>query len=76
VNLLKAELASKQVELEAECQGRQTTEEALCAQVGESEQRKEDALAPLEEASERSDDFKRECEGIRVLLHFVLFLCL
>jgi hypothetical protein len=37
VNRLKAELASKQVELEAECQGHQITEEALCAQVGELE---------------------------------------
>jgi hypothetical protein len=64
VNQLKLELACKQVELELECQGRRTSEEALHAQIGESEQRKEDALATLKEASGKSDDYKRECEGI------------
>jgi hypothetical protein len=37
---LKAELGSKQVELEAECQGRHVSKEALRTQVGESKQRK------------------------------------
>jgi hypothetical protein len=57
-------LACKQVELESKRQGRRTSEEALRAQVDESEQRKEDALPTLKEASGKSDDYKRECEGI------------
>ena len=77
MNKLKAKLACKQVELESERQGRRTSEEALRAQIGESEQRKEDALVALKEASRKSDDYKRECEGISstfcVLLSF-LFL--
>jgi chromosome segregation ATPase len=64
VNQLKAELACKQVELESERQGRRTSEEDLRAHIGESEQRKEDALAALKEASRKYDDYKRECEGI------------
>jgi hypothetical protein len=64
VNQLKAELACKQVELELERQGCRTSEEVLRAQIGESEQRKEDALAALKEASRKSDDYKREYEGI------------
>jgi hypothetical protein len=60
---LKAELASKQAELDSEHQGCQITEEALCAQIGDSERRKDDALATLKEAFERSDSFKRDCEG-------------
>jgi hypothetical protein len=44
VDRLKAELASKQAELEAEHQGHQVTEVALRAQVGGSEQRKDVAL--------------------------------
>jgi hypothetical protein len=47
VNELKAELACKQVELESERQGCRTSKEAFHAQIGESEQRKEDALAAL-----------------------------
>jgi hypothetical protein len=50
--------------IESEHQGRWTSKEALCAQIGESEQRKEDALAALEEAYGKSNDYKRECEGI------------
>jgi chromosome segregation ATPase len=64
VNQLKTELACKQVELESERQGCLTSKEALRAQIGELEQRKEDALAALKEASGKSDDYKRECEGI------------
>jgi hypothetical protein len=70
VDRLKAELASKQVELEVERQGRQVTKEALRAHVGESEQRKDDALAALKEALERSDCFKKDSEGTRVLFCF------
>jgi hypothetical protein len=44
---LKAELASKKVELDSERQGHQTSEMALCAQVIEAEQRRDDALAAL-----------------------------
>ena len=47
VDLLKAKLASRQAELEAERQGRQVTEGALRAQIGESERRKNDSLAAL-----------------------------
>jgi hypothetical protein len=71
VNRLKAKLAIKQVDLEAEHQGHQNSEEVLRAQVVESEKRKEDALAALKEASEKSDDLKRDFEGIRVLLYFL-----
>jgi hypothetical protein len=60
VNRLKAELAIKQVDLEAKHQGRQNSEEVLRAQVAESKKRKEDAIATLKEASEKSDGFKRD----------------
>jgi hypothetical protein len=60
VNQLKAKLDCKQVELESECQGRQTFEEALRAQIGESEQRKEDVVLK----SRKSDHYNWECEGI------------
>jgi hypothetical protein len=49
-------------QLDLERKGRQVTEEALRSQVSESEWRKEDALAALKEASEKSDGFKRDCE--------------
>jgi hypothetical protein len=73
---LKVELAGKQAKLDSERQGRQVTEEALRSQVGELERRKEDALATLKEAYEKSDGFKRDCEGTRVLSCFFFFLCL
>ena len=57
-------MASRLAELEAERQGCQVTEEALRAQIGESERRKDDALAALWEASEKSEGFKKDCEGI------------
>ena len=79
VDLLKADLASRQAELEVERQGRQVTEGALRAQIGESERRKNDALATLQEASEKSEGFKKDCEGIRDLFIFhlfSLFICL
>jgi hypothetical protein len=68
VNRLKAKLASKQVELEGERHDRRISKEALYAQVVESEQRKNDALAALKEALEKFDGFKRDYEGTRVLL--------
>jgi ribosome-binding factor A len=58
-----AELASKQVELEGDCHDCQIYKEAFCAQVVESEQQKNDALVALKEVSEKSDGFKRDCEG-------------
>jgi hypothetical protein len=76
VNRLKVELAIKQVDLEIEHQGRQNSEEVLRTQVAELEKWKEDALAALKEASEKSDGLKRDFEGIRVLLYFLsLFVC-
>jgi hypothetical protein len=72
VNRLKAKLASKQVELEGEHHDCQISEQALCAQVVESEQRKNDALTALKEALEKSDGFKRDYEDTRVLLCFFL----
>lgn len=65
VDRLKAELASKQAELDSERHRRQITKEALRAQIGDSERRKDDALAALKEASERSDSFKRDCEALQ-----------
>jgi hypothetical protein len=52
---LKAELASKEVELDTERQGHQTSERALRAQVIEVEQRRDDAMAALRESSRKSD---------------------
>jgi hypothetical protein len=79
VNLLKGELASKQAELEVERQGCQVTEGALRAQIGESERRKNDALATLYEASEKSEGFKKDLKVSKfffVFHPFSLFLCL
>jgi len=73
VSFLKAKLASKQAELEAERQWRQVTEGAFRAQIGESEQRKNDALAVLQEVSEKSEGFKKDYEGIRDLFIFFIF---
>jgi hypothetical protein len=73
VNRLKAKLASKQVDIEAERQGHQDSEKVLRAQVAESEKQKEDALAALKEVSEKSDGLKRDFDGIRVLLYFLSF---
>jgi hypothetical protein len=58
---LKAKLASKQAELEEEHQGCQVTEVGLRTQVGESQQRKDVALAALKEASEKSNCFEKDC---------------
>jgi hypothetical protein len=74
VNHLKAELVIKQVDLEAERQGCQNSEEVHHAQVAELEKWKEEALVALKEASKKSDGFKRDFEGIRVLLYFLFSL--
>jgi hypothetical protein len=63
VELLKGELVAKQTELDAVSQGQQVTEATLQAQIVESEKRKEDALAALKDASEKSDVFKKNCDG-------------
>jgi hypothetical protein len=74
VNRLKVELVIKQVDLEAERQGRQNSEEVLNAQVAKSEKRKVDALDTLKEAFEKSDGLKKDFEGIRVLLYLLFSL--
>jgi hypothetical protein len=58
------ELASKEVELDTKRQGRQTSKRALRAQVIEAEQRKDDAMATLQESFGRSNSLKKGCEGI------------
>jgi hypothetical protein len=59
-----AELASKEVELDSEHQGCQTSERALRVQVIEAEQRRDDAMAVLRELFGKSDSLNKECEGI------------
>jgi fructose-specific phosphotransferase system component IIB len=71
VNRLKAELAIKQVDIETKRQRRQNSEEVLSAQVAESEKQKDDVLAALREASEKSKGLKKDFEGIQVLLIFL-----
>jgi hypothetical protein len=56
---LKAELASKEVELDTERQGHQTSERALRAQVIKVEQRRDDAMATLRESSIKSNGSRR-----------------
>jgi hypothetical protein len=81
---LKAELASKEAELDTECQGRQTSERALRTQVIEVEQRRDEVMAVLRESSGKSDRLMKECEGIPssyiicFLLSFIslFFICL
>jgi hypothetical protein len=60
------------VELDSEHQGRQDSERALRAQVIEVEQRRDEAMAALQESSEKSEGLKKECEGT---LSSFLFLC-
>jgi hypothetical protein len=59
---LKAQLASKEVELDYERQGRQDSERALHAQIIEAEQRRDEAMAALQESSKKCEGLK-ECEG-------------
>jgi hypothetical protein len=63
VNQLKANLISNQAELEEERHGCHVSKEALRAQVVESEKRRDDSLATLTKVSNKSDAFKRDCEG-------------
>jgi hypothetical protein len=78
------ELASKEVELDTERQGCQTSEMALRAQIIEAGQRRDDAMAALHELSRKSDMLEKECEGIPTsyMLCFLLsrislfFICL
>jgi hypothetical protein len=73
---LKAELANKEVELDIEHQGRQTSEMALRAQIIEVGQRRDDAMAILQELSRKSNMLEKECEGITssYMLCFLLSL--
>jgi hypothetical protein len=50
--------------LDTKRQGRQSSERALRAQVIEAEQRRDDAMATLQELSRKFDSLKKECEGI------------
>jgi hypothetical protein len=59
---LKAYLASKEVELDSERQGRQDYERALRVQIIEAEQRRDEAMAALRESSGKCEGLK-ECEG-------------
>jgi hypothetical protein len=72
LNQLKAKLASKEVELDSECQGCQDSERALRVQVIEAEQRRDEAMAALQESSEKCKGLKKECEDT---LSSFLFLC-
>jgi hypothetical protein len=59
---VKAQLASKEVELDSERQGHQDSEMALRAQIIEAEQRRDEAMAALRESSGKYEGLK-ECEG-------------
>jgi hypothetical protein len=56
-------LASKEVELDSERQGRQDSERALRVQIIEAEQRRDEAMAALRESSGKCEGLKKECEG-------------
>jgi hypothetical protein len=73
---LKVQLASKEVELDFEHQGRQDSERAIRAQVIEAEQRRDKAIATLWESSGKSKGLKK-CEGIPssyALFSFISYL--
>jgi hypothetical protein len=72
VSSLKTELVLRQAELELERQDHQTVEQALRTQVVEAGKRRDDALAAMQEASEKAKSLKRECEGTPSSF---LFLC-
>jgi hypothetical protein len=59
VSSLKMELVLHQDELESERQDHQLVEQALRAQVVEAGKRREDALATVQEASEKAESLKR-----------------
>jgi hypothetical protein len=60
---LKAQLASKEVELDSERQGCQDFKRALRVQIIEAEQRRDEAMAALPESSRKCEGLKKECEG-------------
>jgi tRNA(Met) C34 N-acetyltransferase TmcA len=68
---LMAQLASKELELDSERQGHQNSERALCAQVIEAEQWRDEAMTALRESSGKSKGLKKECEDI--LSSYALF---
>jgi hypothetical protein len=68
---LKAQLASKDVELDSEHQGHQDSERAFRTQIIEAEQRRDEAMAALQESSGKCEGLK-ECEGTSSSF---LFLC-
>jgi hypothetical protein len=69
---LKAQLVSKEVELDSERQGCQDSERALRAQIIEAEQKRDEAMAALWESSRKCEGLKKEYEGT---LSSFLFLC-
>jgi hypothetical protein len=60
---LKAQLASKEMELDSERQGCQDSERVLHAQIIEAEQRRDEAMAALRDSSRKCEGLKKECEG-------------
>jgi hypothetical protein len=66
---LKAQLASKEVELDFKRQGHQYSKGVLHAEIIEVEQRRDEAVAVLWESSRKCEGLK-ECEGT-----LILFLC-
>jgi hypothetical protein len=60
---MKTELVLRQAKLESERHDRQTVELALCAQVVEAGKRKDEAMATVQEASEKAEILKKECDG-------------
>jgi hypothetical protein len=69
---LKAQLASKEVELDYERQGHQDSERVLRAEIIEAEQRWDEAIATLQDSSGKCEGLKKECEGTPSSF---LFLC-
>jgi hypothetical protein len=69
---LKAQLASKEVEMDSECQGRQDSERALHTQIMEAEQRRDEVVAALRESFGKCEGLKKEREGTSSSF---LFLC-
>jgi hypothetical protein len=69
---LKAQLASKEVELDSERQGCQDSERVLHAQIIEAEQRTDEAMAALWDSSRKCEGLKKECEGTP---SYFLFIC-
>jgi acyl-CoA thioesterase len=63
VSNLKMELVLCQAKLESERHDRQTVEQALHAQVIATGKRKDDAMSAVQEASEKAEILKKECDG-------------